>query len=293
MPGIVRVALVQMAAQVLDVRANAQATIAAIRDAAAQGATIVILPELIASGYVPDREALLPVAESASGTGTCLEAWRTTAAEEGLTVIAGFPEQDGGRLFNSAVVIDPAGSIVSVYRKLHLFGAEWDCFTPGDQGLQVVRVDEVAIGVLVCYDLRFPEALRILALKGAELIAVPTAWVGGFDKSVPPEGRIGQVEGAIVQANLSQVFVGCADQVGGTDRHTFLGRSVAVDPFGQVIGGIASATEPDLVMFDMDTQDVQRARHRGRGIDPFENRRTDVYGELLGYQYVPTAGIEE
>lgn len=293
MSGRQRVALVQMPARAGDVEGNAQESCAAVAAAADEGAGIVVLPELMASGYVPRRDVLWPVAESVEAPGPCLRSWQAAAVAGGVTVIAGFPERDGEWLFNSAAVIDSSGRIVSVYRKLHLFGAEWDCFTPGDRGLQVVEVGGLALGVLVCYDLRFPEALRILALKGAEFIAVPTAWVGGFDRSVPPAGRIGQVDGAIVQANLSQVFVGCADQVGSTREHAFLGRSVAVDPFGEVIGEIASPTEAQTVMFDVDPQEVERARHRGPGIDPFDNRRTDVYGEFLGYREVRSEGVEE
>lgn len=287
-----RVALVQMPACAGDVDGNAHESGAAIAAAADAGAAIVVLPELVASGYVPQRDVLWPVAESVRHPGPCLKAWMTAARDHKVTVIGGFPERDGEHLFNSAAVIDPHGHIASVYRKLHLFGPEWECFTPGDQGLQVVEVGGLAIGVLVCYDLRFPEALRILALKGAQLIAVPTAWVGGFDKEVAPDDRIGQVDGAIVQANLSQVFVGCADQVGRTAEHAFLGRSVAVDPFGQVIGAIASPTEPQTLMFEVDPGMVERARHRGPGIDPFDNRRTDVYGDFLGYQEVRTEEAE-
>lgn len=292
MPGGQSVALVQIPARGGDVEANARDSCAAIEEAADAGATVIVLPELIASGYIPKRDLLWPLAESACKPGPALSAWMTTAKSLGVTVIGGFPERDGDRLFNSAAVIDPAGQIVSIYRKLHLFGPEWECFTPGDRGLQVVEVSGLALGVLVCYDLRFPEAVRILALKGAHFIAVPTAWVGGFDQTVPSGPRIGQVDGAIVQANLSQVFIGCADQVGSTAEHAFLGRSVAVDPFGQVIWDVASPVEPQIIVFDVDPRVIERARHRGPGIDPFDNRRTDVYGSMLGYQEVRREKVE-
>ncbi|MDO8310040.1 MAG: nitrilase-related carbon-nitrogen hydrolase [Actinomycetota bacterium] len=293
MPTTVRVGIAQLHAIPLDPLANAVTTVAAIEAAVDDGASVVVLPELVASGYVPDRDALLPIAESLDRPGPCLAAWQTAAASLGVTVIAGFAERDGNRLFNSAVTIDPSGQVASLYRKLHLFGPEWTCFEPGDLGLPIVRVGGVSIGVLVCYDLRFPEVMRIMALSGAELIAVPTAWVAGFDKVVPADGRIGQVDGAIVQANLNQVYVACADQVGQTASHAFLGRSVAVTPFGEACVGPMSPTASEVSVFDVDTAEIPRARHRGPGIDPFENRRTDVYGELLGYRAPAMAGPRE
>ena len=273
-----------MRAAPLDVEENVASSFRAIENAAAREASVIILPELFACGYVAERRSLETVAEDPRKPGQCLSAWQRAAREFRVTIIGGFAEMDGDRLFNSAVTINAAGDIVSNYRKLHLFGSERDCFEPGDRGLPIVRVDDVMIGVVVCYDLRFPEVLRILALRRAELVAVPTAWVAGFDKSSPADGRIGQVDGAIVQANLNQLYVACADQVGSSGRNSFLGRSVAVSPFGEVLGGPASPSEEEIVLFAMDADEVERARHRGKGIDPLENRRTDVYGDQLGYR---------
>ncbi len=269
----------------LDPLSNATMTGAAIERCAREGATLVVLPELAATGYVSDSHALQPIAESVADPGPVLAAWVESARTHEVAVIGGFAERDGDNLYNSAVTIDTSGRIVSVYRKLHLFGQERDCFQPGNLGLPIATVSGVQVGVLVCYDLRFPEAMRIMALRGAEVIAVPTAWVAGFDRTVPATGRIGQVDGAVVQANLNQVFVVCADTVGVISDNTFLGRSVAVSPFGEVIAGPLSPDQEDYAMIEIDVAQVSAARHRGPGIDPFANRRTDVYGTELGYQY--------
>lgn len=109
MPTTVRVGIAQMVATALDPKANAKATSAAIDAAADLGASVVIMPELIATGYLTDRKALFPIAESVDGTGPCLRAWRSKAKERGVTVVAGFAERAGERLFNSAVTIDSAG----------------------------------------------------------------------------------------------------------------------------------------------------------------------------------------
>lgn len=278
------VAAVQCVASHLDPVANAEMTAARIDEAVASGADLVILPELVSTSYDPSDPRLAEYAESVDEMGPCLRAWTSAARRHGVGVVAGFAERRGSRMFNSAAVIDATGTVIEVYRKLHLFGAEHGVFTPGDRGLPVVEIHGARIGVLVCYDLRFPETVRIYALRGVELIAVPTAWTAGFDRSTPPEGRIGQVDGALVQSNLNQVFLACADQVGQTASHRFLGRSIVTDPYGQAVAGPLSATEEGLIVAVLDLAEVAEARHRGAGIDPMANRRTDVYAADLGYR---------
>lgn len=276
-------AVAQLAAERLDPLANADRHAYIIADAAAQGARLVVLPELAATGYVMNAGALWQVAESIGSRGPCLEQWSRSARENSVTVVGGFAERDGDRLYNSAAMVSPTGDIVGVYRKLHLFGGEKQVFSPGDNGLPVVEIDSIRLGVLICYDLRFPEAMRILALQGAQLIAVPTAWVLGFDRRTAADGCIGQVDGALVQANMNQVYVACAGLVGECDGAEFLGRSVIIDPFGQPLGTIGSPTAQELKIAPVDIGEGALARHRGPGIDPLTDRRTDVYGQMLGY----------
>jgi N-carbamoylputrescine amidase len=277
-----RIAVVQLHCPPLDPGATAEATISAIDTAAAGGASLVVLPELATSGYVLDRAGLLAQAE---GSVRCVGAWRAAARRHGVTIVGGTTEVVDGRLYNTAVVLDAAGEVVGRYRKLHLFGGEQATFDPGDLGLPVFDVGGLRLGVLICYDLRFPEAMRILALQGAQVVAVPTAWVGGFDRALPaPDARIGQVDGALVQANLNQVFVAIADQVGMTGPHTFLGRSLVIDPYGEPVLGPMAWDEPGVEIVEIDVAEAERAQNRGPGISPRTNRRTDVYGDLLGYR---------
>jgi predicted amidohydrolase len=287
------VGLAQLECVPLDVAENTARTTAALRTAAADGADLVVLPELVATGYVLDRDALWARAESTADPGPVLSAWSEEARALGITVVGGLAERDGDRLFNSVVVIRPDGAIAGTYRKLHLFGRERLVFTPGDLGLPVFEVGGIRLGVVVCYDLRFPETVRIHALRDVDLVAVPTCWVSGFDVVVPvsPTASIGQVDGALVQGNLNSVFLACADQVGAADPFTFLGRSVLVDPYGRPVLGPLDAVAPDVRVVVIDTDTVRAARHRGPGISPLEDRRTDVYGELLGYREpVPADG---
>ena len=164
------------------------------------------------------------------------------------------------------------------YRKLHLFDLEKELFAPGDLGLQVVETPIGKLGLCVCYDLRFVEVMRSLALQSADLVLVPTAWVQGFDKVVTNgDGLIGQALGAAVQANLNQVFVACASQMGTAGGVEFLGCSVIVDPYGRVIAGPASRDRADVLLAAINIGDAKSAQERTERIKPRADRRTDVY----------------
>jgi predicted amidohydrolase len=284
--GNIFVGLAQLECAPLDPAENAKRTTESITTAAEGGAEVIVLPELAASGYVIDADKLRRVAESFDSPGLVLSAWRHAAAANGVRVIGGFCELAEGQLYNSVAIIDRAGRLVGTYRKLHLFGAaERNVFAPGNAGLPVFELDGLRLGVLVCYDLRFPESMRILAMAGADLIVVPTAWVSGFDAELPDStrSRIGQVDGVLVQANLNASFVACADQVGGTAEHVFLGRSLVADPFGRPIIGPLDAQRPAVKVVELSLSALKDSRDRGNGIRPLLDRRTDVYDELLGY----------
>jgi len=285
----VRIAVAQLCAVPLDVDANIASAVAAIGDAA--DADLIVLPELMSTGYTLDRDRIASLAEPADGSGPVLSAWRAAARQHDTAVVGGFAEADDGRLYNTAAVIDRRGEVAGHYRKLHLFAGERNVFTPGDRGLPVVELDDVKLGVLICYDLRFPEALRVLALQGADLVAVPTAWVRGFDR-VSDGQRPGQIDGVLVQANLNQVFVACADQVGASATFEFLGGSLVASPYGEALVGPLDAISERTVCVELDLRDALAARDRGEGLSPRRDRRADVYGALLGYGAGALAGAD-
>jgi len=222
------VAAVQCASAYLDPVANASLTEGHIRAAAAQGAQLVVLPELVASSYAPGAENFTALAESANDPGECLSTWMRLAAELNVGVIAGFLERSGDQVFNSAVVVDPEGHILDVYRKLHLFGAEHKVFAPGDRGLPIVEIHGARVGVQVCYDLRFPQLYKQLVQQGAELLLAPSAFThttGSAHWEVLLRSR----------AIDNLAWVGAAAQGGkhSNGRRTW-GHSMWVDPWGQV-----------------------------------------------------------
>ena len=272
----VRVALAQITAEAFKADSNRQRTCEVAREAFEGGANLVVLPELIVPGYVLKKDRQREVAEPIDGP--TLAAWTEVARKTGGYISGGFTEAAGDRLYNTAVLVGPYGLLLH-YRKLHLFDLEKEVFDPGDLGLPMANTPLGVIGICVCYDLRFVEVARALSLAGVELLLVPTAWVAGFDKQRwDAEGFCPQARGAVIQANLCQMFMACASQVGPCNRIEFLGSSLLATPFGKCAIGPMSGEAQDIKTADIDLADVERAFHRSDRIRPREDRRTDVYG---------------
>ena len=276
----VRIALAQVTAEPYAVDENRALSVRAATAAFDRGADLVVLPEMIVPGYVTDAERLAAIAEPIDGP--TLAAWRELARDADGYIVGGFCERVEDDLYNTAVAVGGDG-VVLHYRKVHLFADEKAAFSPGDRGFPVAHTPLATIGLCVCYDLRFVEAARILALRGAGLIVVPTAWVGGFDRRRPANGPIEQVRGAAVQANLDQVHIACASRVGADGDLAYLGSSCILDPYGAFAWGPASDHDEELAVVELDLAQADHAQRRGTGISPREDRRTDVYDALLGY----------
>ncbi len=272
----VAIGLAQMGSSPGDAGENRSRTTEAAKLLFDQGAQLIVLPELVVPWYTVRPDEVARTAEPL--WGPTVEAWTAIAADHSGLIVGGFCERDGEAYYNTAVVVDRTG-VIGHYRKLHLFAEEKVCFTPGDRGLPVIETPVGRLGLCICYDLRFVEVVRVLALSGAELICVPTAWTAGFDAAqrVTP-GFSPQVQGAVSQANLSQVFIACVSQVGTHSGVDFLGSSVVVDSFGRVVAGPLSGTEEEQPVISVDLDDVQRAEVRGPLIRPRDDRRVDIYG---------------
>jgi N-carbamoylputrescine amidase len=271
----VTIGLAQISGEPFEVEANRKLCNDAVRSAFEQGADIVVLPELIVHGYVADAARLFPVAEPVDGA--TVRAWTELAASSGGYVVGGLAERDGESLYNTAVAVGPDG-LIGHYRKAHLFADEKVSFAQGDLGFPVFRTRFGNIGICVCYDLRFVEVVRLLALKGADLICVPTAWLPGYDQQRwDAEGMSPQGRGAELQANLNQVFIACASQAGLHGQCDFLGSAILIDPFGKRVIGPLSGADDELVLATVDIADAKRAQVRGEMIAPRADRRTDLY----------------
>lgn len=279
----VAVALAQITAEPYQIEENLRRSLDAMSTAFGKGAELVVLPEMMIPGYVADVERLLSVAEPVPGPST--EAWgELTRASRGY-VIGGLCEREGDRLFNTAVAIGPDGQVIGHYRKTHLFAEEKQAFAPGDLGFPLIETRFGTIGICVCYDLRFVEVARLIALQGAELICVPTAWLTGFDEvSRDSEGMSPQGRATEVQANLNQVFIAAASQVGGHGGYRFLGSSILIDPWGRRLIGPLSGEGEDVAVATIDLDEAQQAQARTALITPRLDRRTDIYGVAVGHR---------
>ncbi|MFD8571480.1 nitrilase-related carbon-nitrogen hydrolase [Streptomyces sp. NPDC059639] len=267
------VACAQLALGVGDVAENLAAAEEAVEAAARAGARVVVLPELANSGYVFDSVAeARALAEPLDGP--TVTAWSAAARRYGVTLVAGLAELDGDRVRNSAVVIDPAGELRAVYRKAHLFGTEKDFFVPGDEAPPVVDIDGVGrIGVMVCYDLEFPEWVRRVALAGTELLCAPVNW----PRFPRPDGeRPAEVIKAQAAAAGNRMYVAVADRAGDERGVVWTGGSVIVDPDGFPVAGRNPTEGPALLLASCD---LAQARDKSLGAhnDVFGDRRPELY----------------
>ncbi len=209
-----RIACRQLSPAIADLPANIAATTAAIRESVAAGARIVLVPELALSGYMLESvEEARSVAIPASHP--VFADWAAAVAEIDGVAIGGFTELgDDGLIYNSAAVVDASG-VRAVYRKVHLWDKEKLLFTPGSAEPPVVDTAAGRIGVLICFDLEFPEFPRSLALRGAELIAAPTNWP---KETVPAGERVPEVTVAMASAYSNHVAIAACDRAGCRTR---------------------------------------------------------------------------
>ncbi|WP_020124735.1 nitrilase-related carbon-nitrogen hydrolase [Streptomyces canus] len=210
--GITRVVCEQLAPQVGELAHNMELALDAVRRALADRADIVVLPELTTSGYV------FADADEARRTAiTAADAFFTDLSDllagTRTVVVLGFCEDDGPALYNSAAVVDASG-VRAVYRKTHLWDRETLFFTPGERMAPVVTTPHGRVGVLICYDLEFPEMPRRLATAGADLIVVPTNWPL---EQRPADERPAEIIQAQAAARANGLYIACADR-GGTER---------------------------------------------------------------------------
>lgn len=281
---VVTIACVQMEPIVGEKEKNVARSLAMIEQAAASGANLVVMPELCNSGYVfESRPEAFELAEEVPA-GPTSTAWITAATRRRLHIVAGVAERAGGVLYNSAVVIGPDGYL-GTFRKVHLWNEENLFFEPGNLGFPVFKTAVGRIGAFICYDGWFPESYRLCALQGADIVCIPTNWV-----PIP-----GQADGREAMANIlvmagahsNSVFVAAADRVGVERGQPFVGQSIIVSYTGWPIGGPASPAREEIIYAHCNLADARRKRNWNEYNQVLRDRRTDVYGEMLGSGLTP------
>ena len=282
--GTVKVACLQTHPRVGDKASNVTASLASIERAAALGARLIVLPELANSGYVfATRAEAFALAEEVPDGPTC-QAWMAVAARLDVTLVAGIAERQGDALYNAAVVIGPTGYI-GTFRKVHLWNAENLFFEPGNLGFPVFKTPIGRIGVAICYDIWFPETFRLQALKGADIVCVPTNWVP-IPGQAPGREAMATVL-AMAAAHSNSIFIACADRVGTERGQPFEGQSVIVGCTGWPVAGPASRDDEEIVLAEVDLGNARRLRNWNAFNQVLRDRRTDVYDEMLGSKEPP------
>jgi 5-aminopentanamidase len=289
----VKVAACQLGLSVGDVTANRAAAAAAVEEAAGHGADLVVLPELCDSGYVfSGVEEARALAAPATDNPT-LQGWRLLAGQHATVIAGGFCElgQDG-RLYNSAAVVSGDG-VLAVYRKAHLWDAEKLVFTPGDRPPPVVSLPFGRVGLMVCYDLEFPEWVRLAALggaagsgpaergvagpgpaeRGADLIAAPVNWPA---MPVPAGERPADVVRVQAEASMNRVFIAVADRCRAERGVSWVGGTVIVGPDGYPLAGPVVADRSAVLVAPCDLAQARDKRVSTHN-DVLTDRRPALY----------------
>ena len=280
---IVPVGLVQMRCSD-DREENLAKAAARAEEAAGRGAKVVCLQELFRSPYPcqSEDESRFDWAEPIPGPST--EVLGKVAARCGVAIVASlFERRAEGLYHNTAVSLDASGRIASLYRKMHIpddpLYYEKYYFAPGDTGFPSVALGPARVSTLVCWDQWFPEAARLAALGGAQILCYPTAIGWQFDEG-PEVDRAQHDAWETAQrahAIANGVFVVAVNRVGREGAVRFWGQSFVADPFGRVLAR-ASAEEEEVLVVDCDLAEIERVRR----LWPFlRDRRIDAYGDLV------------
>jgi predicted amidohydrolase len=268
-----RVAVCQLDLAVGDLQGNRASGVQAIVAAAGSGADLVLLPELSDSGYVFSSLAEARSCASSSRENPTLDEWIDLARQYNLAIIGGFCELgEDGKLYNSAACVDPTG-VRLIYRKMHLWDHESEFFSSGNQLSPICELMSVKVAVAICYDLEFPELVRLLALQGVEVLAVPTNWPATV---TPADERPIELIKAQASAATNGIWIAIADR-GMTERGVdWVGCSTIINPDGYPTATPLSAEQIGIVVTD-----IEPSRAGDKSVTPrndlFRDRREDVY----------------
>ncbi|MFI8534677.1 carbon-nitrogen hydrolase family protein [Streptomyces aquilus] len=257
-----RTALLQSSGRPGSVDGNLKVLDEAAGRAAAAGAGLLTAPEMFLTGYAIGDD-IARLAEPADGEAA--DAVAEIAARHGVAIAYGYPERSDAAVYNSAQLISADGTRLANYRKTHLFGCfERDHFTPGERHVVQAELNGLTVGLLICYDVEFPENVRAHALAGTDLLLVPTAQMHPFQfvaESMIP-----------VRAFENQMYVAYVNRVGQEGEFEFIGLSVLAGPDG--VARTRAGREEQLVFADADPAFLAASREA----NPYlRDRRPELY----------------
>ena len=283
MADVTRIALIQLTAEDTPA-ANVRKTIPRIEEAAAKGAKIIGLQEMFTTKYfcIEQDPKNFNLAEPIE-TGPSVTALAAVAKKLGVVIVAPLFEARGSEVYhNTAAVIDADGSVLGKYRKMHIpqdpgFEEKF-YFTPGDLGFRTWKTAHGNIGVLICWDQWYPEAARLTALSGANILFYPTA-IGWLPEEKAALGQAQHTAWETVQRGhgvANGCYIAATNRVGTEGRTQFWGQSFVSNPYGEVIAR-ASIDREEVLLADCDLTKQKEFRR----IWPFfRDRRIDAYGDL-------------
>ena len=279
---MLRVGLVQMRCSE-DPEENLARALAGVEQAAGRGAGLVCLQELFRSRYFPQSEdpAHFELAEPLPGPTS--EALSKAAVAHGVAIVGSvFERRAAGVYHNTAIVLDAGGALVGTYRKMHIpddpLYYEKFYFTPGDLGFAAFDARVARVGPLVCWDQWFPEAARLAALAGAQVLVYPTAIGWQFDESAEEDAAQHDAWETVQRGHAiaNGVFVAAVNRVGREGAIRFWGQSFVADPQGRVLAR-ASADDEQVLVVECDLGAIERVRRAW----PFlRDRRVDAFADL-------------
>ncbi|MFH1750095.1 MAG: nitrilase-related carbon-nitrogen hydrolase [Candidatus Micrarchaeota archaeon] len=263
---------------------NLERAVGLIARAARKGADIACLPELFLTPYFPAKAGNLeglPQSFMENMRGKTMQMLSGAAAENDIALVAGSVfEKSGNKLYNTSAVFEKNGKLAGIYRKMHIphddFFYEKDYFEKGDLGFRVFTLGKAKVAVLICFDQWFPEAARICALKGAQLIFYPTA-IGAVSGIKQVEGNWHDAWENVMRGHAiaNNVVVAAANRVGREGKTRFWGGSFVCNAFGKTLKR-AGAREEILIS----TVDLDHGKNIRDGWQFFMNRRPSEYGLL-------------
>ncbi|MER7827403.1 MULTISPECIES: carbon-nitrogen hydrolase family protein [unclassified Streptomyces] len=262
-----RTALLQSSGVLGDTAENLKALDEAAARAAQSGAGLLVTSEMFLTGYALDLQDIPGLAEPADGPSA--QAIGEIARRHGVAVLYGYPEGADGVVYNAAQLIGPDGAALANYRKTHLFGCfEQDAFTPGDTPVVQADLNGLRIGIMICYDVEFPENVRAHALAGTDLLLVPTAQMHPFqfvaEQLVP------------VRAFENQMYIAYVNRTGPEGEFEFVGLSCLASPDG--VTRTRAGRGEELVFGEADPELLSASREN----NPYlRDRRPGLYASLV------------
>jgi len=270
-----RLAAIQMDIESGNKEKNLEKAVKYIKEAAKNNSAIVCLPELFTTGFIFEKLHIL----AEDSKGKTITTLASVAEEEKIIIIAGsIVEKMGNNIFNTTYVINSRGKIEGIYRKNHLFPLmnEDKHFKKGDK-ITVIKLSLITAGFMICYDIRFPELARLLALNGAELIFIPSEF---------PNPRLKHWR-ILLQARAveNQCYVVGVNRVGKDITGSYFGHTMIIDPWGEIVA--EAGDKEEIIYGEIDGDMVKKVRKK---IPCFQDRREDVYSLTGNIQTERSAG---